>query len=259
MSDKTDKTPEEHYRELYDKFTAIPDDELAPINMPPEEAMQEGKRVSVLTAKYRDRILESEIDPYLVETVDARAEAYAYSVAACDIYVKDGEDLKEEYQAGKREGYALRSYLIEKLEYLFRHDKNALERIAGIREGKGNLDMIKDLLSIYKFCREMEEFLSTTKFDMALPGKAMSLHEELTHLGAEIAINPEKLNEAKRIRGKAWTYLYEALDEIYAAGRFVFMDEPVIKELFYIDYRQELAKKANREKNEEQEIVPVTE
>lgn len=35
---------------------------------------------------------------------------------------------------------------------------------------------------------------------------------------------------------------WEALMEIYAAGRFVFGEKPEIKELFYIDCRQEIGK-----------------
>ena len=92
------KTPEEHYQELYDVIMAIPEDQIAPINIPPEEAMHEGKRVAALVVKYKDRLLQSDIDPKLLETVDARAEAYAYSVAQCDIYIKDEAENKELFQ-----------------------------------------------------------------------------------------------------------------------------------------------------------------
>ena len=39
--------------------------------------------------------------------------------------------------------------------------------------------------------------------------------------------------------------LKEALDEIYAAGRYVFMDEPEIEELFYADSLQERARRTS--------------
>lgn len=55
------KTPEEHYRELYDTIVAIPDEQLAGINMPPEEAMQEGKRVAALVSKYNEQLKHSDI------------------------------------------------------------------------------------------------------------------------------------------------------------------------------------------------------
>ena len=253
----TNKTPEEHYRELIDTIMVIPDDQLAGINMPPEEAMQEGKRVSALVSKYNDRLKHSDIDHELLRTADARAEAYAYSVAQCDISVMVGSENKELLKVKKAEGYALRRKILKSLEYIFRNDPRLLESVAGISEGRGNLDMIKDLLACYKLCTEQKEKLEKAKFDMQLVGRSNNLHEELAGLTAQVDIDPDKINEANDICGKAWTYLQEALVEIYAAGKFVFMDEPEIEELFYIDYRQKVARMGKRDKNVEQQQESV--
>lgn len=244
------KSPEEHYRELYDTIVAIPDDQVAPINMPPEEAMHEGERVAALSEKYKDRLLQSAIDPKLLKTVDARAEAYAYSVAQCDIYIKDESENKELFQEKKREGYALRSKIMKSFDYTFRKNPQLLERVQGIKEGRGNLEMVKDLLSECQLGTEQKEMLQKAKFEMALLEQSKNLYEELSELMARIAIDPDKINEANDICSKAWTYLKEALVEIYAAGRYVFMDESDIEELFYIDYIQEKNKMALRQKAE---------
>ena len=251
------KSPEEHYQEQYELFMQIPEEKLAASNMPQEEAMQEGKRVSALAAKYSDRLLQSDIKPEHVYSVDARAEAYAYSVAACDIYVHQGPEFMEQYLKAKKVAYALRTKALKSLEYIFRHDKKALERIAVIKTGLGNADLHRDMLSIHKLCTEKEKFLAQTSFDRALPEKAEALFQELANLDSQIDINPKKVNEAKEISAKAWTWLSEALEEIYAAGRYVFMDEPEIEELFYRDYLQELQKNAIRKKNQEEGPLEV--
>ncbi len=249
------KSPEEHYNEELATIMAIPDDKHAHLNMPPEVAMQEGKRVAALSVKYKSELSETEIDPALLDSVEARAEAYAYSVAACDIYQSAGPALKEKYQEAKRKAYALRTKLLKSLEYLFRQDPNTLERIAVIRSGKGDGDLHKDMLSCHKLCKEKEEFLAATNFDMALAQQAVALWEEMAHLDSEADINPERVNEAKRICAKAWTYLHEALDEIYAAGRYRFMDEPEVEELFYRDYIQELRKRSAKNNTAEEASV----
>lgn len=87
------KSPQEHYQEIYDPIMFITKDQIATINMPQEEAMHEGKRVSALVEKYRDRLLQSDIDSMLLDTVDGRAEAYSYSVAQCDVYINDEADV----------------------------------------------------------------------------------------------------------------------------------------------------------------------
>ena len=238
---------------------AIPDDELAGINMPPEEAMQEGKRVAALVTKYQDRLEHSDIDHELLRTVDARAEAYAYSVAQCDISVMVEGENKALLKVKKAEGYALRRKILKSLEYIFRNDQRLLESVEGIREGRGNLDMVKDLLSSYKLCTEQNENLEKAKFDMQLVAQSNNLHEELAGLTAQVDIDPDKINEAKAICAKAWTYLHDALGEIYAAGKYVFMDEPDIEELFYIDYRQKVVRKGLIDKKEEQQQESVAE
>jgi len=45
---------------------------------------------------------------------------------------------------------------------------------------------------------------------------------------------------------RAWTYLWESMKEIYAAGKYVFFKEPEIQELFYIDYYQNMGKDSNK-------------
>ena len=250
------KSPEEHFKELIDAITAIPEDELAPINMPPEEAMHEGKRAAALVAKYKDRLLQSDIDPVLLDSINPRAEAYAFSVAQCDAFIKDEEQNKEMYKVKKKQGYALRKKLLDSLTYLFRKHPGLLDSLARIRNGRGILEMVKDLLSLYKLANDQKEILENNpSFDMALVGQAMNLHEGLADLSSQIAIDPEKINKANAICAKAWTYLWEALEEIYPAGRYVFMDEPEIAELFYIDYRQELRKNARRDVSQEPQPV----
>ena len=254
-----DKNPEEHYHEQYDTFMAIPDKDLAGINMPGEEAMQEGKRVSALVTKYKDDLKNSDIDPLFLRTIDPRAEAYAYSVAQCDISLKVEGENKALLKAKTAEGYALRRKIIKSMEYVFRNDKSLLESVAGISKGLGILDMNRDLLSSYKLCNDQKEKMEKSNFNMELAARAIKLHEELAGLTAQVDIDPKKINEAKAICAKAWTYLHEALVEIYAAGRYVFMDDPEIEELFYIDYRQKVARKAGKDNNEEQEQESTTE
>ncbi len=42
---------------------------------------------------------------------------------------------------------------------------------------------------------------------MSLIEQTNTLHEELAGLMAQVAIDPEKINEANDIYAKAWTYL----------------------------------------------------
>lgn len=232
------------YNKAKDRIMAIPNDKHAVMNMPIDEGMQEGKRVAAVVEKYGDKLAQSDIDPEYLRSVSTRAGAFAYSVAQMDAFVKVGQNNFEKYQAMKKEGYALRARIMDKYEYAFRKDPAVLTTLATIREGRGDLDMIRDLLSLHKLGTDCRDRVGQAKVDFSLIERAHVLYKELSNLTSDLDIDPKRVEESKRICSKAWTYLWEALDEIYLAGRFVFDDQPEIEELFYIDYRQKIAKKA---------------
>ncbi len=118
--------------------------------------------------------------------------------------------------------------------------------------------LLKDLLSIHKLCSEQKELMEKANFEMELVEQSMKLHEKLAGLTSQVDIDPEITNESKVICAKAWTHLHEALDEINAAGRYVFMDEPEIEELFYVDYLQKKQRMASRNKEADSSVEAAT-
>lgn len=252
-----DKTPSQCFEEVKDDILAIPDDAIAYSKMPYEEAMQEGQRVSALVEKYHDNLIKSDINPALLDTIGTRSGAFAHSVAVMDSFVKISESHIEIYQKKKKEGYEIRRRLLETLEYVFRFDKAVLDILDNIKNGAGDLDMIRDLNSIHLLCKNNQDRLTKAHVEQSLIDQALEYYTELSQLTAQIDIDPKRINEAKQVCAKAWTYLWEAMTEIYAAGRYVFYDEPDIQELFYIDYYQRIRK--IRKKTEEENLPEETE
>jgi hypothetical protein len=228
--------------------------------MPPDEAMQEGRRIVALVEKYHDQLCKSDIDPALLSSISTRAGAFSYCVAVMDSFVKISETNYKRYQTLKKEGYAVRAKILKIYEYVFRNDEPVLTTMKGIREGRGDLDMFRDNLSLYKFGDDHRERLIKANVDFTLIDRASYLYNELFNLTAQLDIDPKKIEESKRVYAKAWTYLSEAMKEIYLAGRIVFMDQPEIEELFYSDYWQKVAKRReeNKTQQETESKEPVT-
>ena len=61
-------------------------------------------------------------------------------------------------------------------------------------------------------------------------------------------IDPKTHKKAVSIYNRAWTYLKEALDEIYEAGRFAFDRNDERHNLFYSDYHVRLGKNGAKAK-----------
>lgn len=251
------REPVDCFNELKEKITSIPDNKLTTLSMPVEEAMQESRRVSALVDVHYDDLSRSDIDIEHLDTVSTRAGAFAYCVAVMDSLVKIELNHKEKYHALKKEGYALRSKILKDYEYIFRKEPVVLSTIKTIREGRGDLDMIRDLLSICKLGTDYRPRLEKGNFDLTQLDRADSLYKDLFSLNAQLDIDPKKIEETKLTCMKAWTYLWEALDEIYQAGRYVFRMQPEIEELFYIDFYQENVKRRSTQKEEPEPVTPT--
>lgn len=241
-----EKTPKECFDELEKALLAIPEKEIVYTTMPFEVAMQEGQRVAALVNKHGDRLKNSDIDQIHLDTIFERSGAFAYCVGVVDSFVKISESHEDIYPEKKKEGYEVRKELIQTLEYVFRSDKKTLDAIEKIKRGAGDLDMIKDLNAIHMLCMKKADRLSKAHVDQSLIDKGLQLYKELSQLTAKLDIDPKEVDEAKKMCNRAWTYLWESMKEIYAAGKFAFIQEPEIQEFFYIDYYQKIGKDSNK-------------
>jgi hypothetical protein len=233
------KSPEEHFLDLKGSIEALANQKFIPMNIPPEEAAHETRRLSALVATYYHRLLnESNVSPEYLNTINARAEAFTYTISLRDIHSKTEKKDWQLWLVSKKEGYTLRKKLTVKFRYAMRQRPDLLKVIDTILLGRGDLDMIKDLLTFYTFGAQNLELLNSAKIDPSLIERAKALHELLSDLIARLEIDIESIDFAEKMSAMAWTYFMNAASEIYAAGRFVFMDEPEIEELFYIDFLQ---------------------
>lgn len=253
------KKPEECFAARQPLIDAITDQELTYSRMPYEEAMQEGRRVELLVEKYGEKLLESDIDPELVTSFSERVGAFVYCVATFESSVDTTGENSATYIELKKEGYDLRRKIQADLEYIFRKDQELLKVLANIRGGKGDFDMFKDLYTLHRFVMQNQERLEKAHFNFDQANRAFELYNELFSLSAERDIVSETTSGTKILCQKAWTHLHQALEEIYAAGRYVFYRQPEIEELFYMNYRQKISamqKKKAKEPETSPEEIP---
>jgi hypothetical protein len=252
------KTPQQCFEELKNVILAIDDDTVVRRTMPYEEAMQEGVRAYTLVEKYYDKLLSSGIDSVYVDTIYERATAFAYCVGIVDTFVKTGKSHKEIFQIKKKEGYKIRKKLLKYLNFVFRFDDKILCALKNIKRGRGDLEMIKDLNSLHQLCENNLERILNTNVDKSHIDMALQYYTELSHLAALIDIDPQKTRDSKLICSKAWTYLWEAMKEIYTVGRHTFCEDPEILELFFIDYYQRMINSRWKESKKKESTLKET-
>ncbi|MCU0680973.1 MAG: hypothetical protein MUF34_01695 [Polyangiaceae bacterium] len=118
------------------------------------------------------------------------------------------------------------------LRYFLEHDATVQRRVGAIREGAGDADRIDDL----KRCAELLELHADALKRADLPKKAprrcRELADELAAASAERDAGRGGVLAAQELRNRAYWHLRELMDEVRAAGRYVFRHEPKRLTLF---------------------------
>jgi hypothetical protein len=253
-------TPDQElfYKQEFDRFMSIPDDKTYSLTMPHDEAAAEAERVLALVeqdmAKHRAAGVKSE---YL-DTLNSRVGAFIWSLVQVDTYVELKMSTEATWREKKKEAEDLRLLLIRAFLWAFREDPKLLGVVENIKQGKGDRDLILDLLAEYKLGKENIPLLQAINLELALVDQSQTLYNEMVQLYTGMQINPEEVREMNRIRNKAWTHLKIALDEIYEAGRFIYPPGHERHELYYNDYLRRMGKTSSEGKTPTTEIDAAT-
>ncbi|HEX2958567.1 MAG TPA: hypothetical protein VHO70_17150, partial [Chitinispirillaceae bacterium] len=249
------------YDTLLPTISAIPDSETVYSTIPIEEAVADAEKIGVLIKQDDEVLRKTGIDPKYLDSYSERLSAFVWSAAIIQ-QIKDTESTAaKEWEQRKPEGVEVRRILLRTFQYAFRNDPDLLKSIKKIIEGKGNRDFLLDLVSCSKLGKANIELLKKVNADLSLLDKADSLYPELSDIFARMVIDPENHKKNESIYNKAWTYLKEAMDEIYAAGRYAFDETNDRHQLYYSDYRKRLgmnSAKAAQEKKASEKEVPVS-
>ncbi len=243
------KTPREYFLEAQPTLMVIEPEQYTPLNMPAEHAMSEGNRVGALVDTYGAELAaKSNIDPRYLDSIYCRSGAYAFCVSEYDTFISVADKDKDEYERIKTEMFDIREKAIKTFSYAYRGPEFSREReaIATIQKGYGIVDLNKDMLSVNTFSVNHKARLEAAKANMAIFDQALALHMRMNEITGKKEISPDQINATKDMCSKAWTWLWEAMEEIFMAGRYVFMDQPAIEELFYVDYLQKMGKKGGK-------------
>ncbi len=249
------KVSEDFYTELYDTFMAIPQAEHMSMNMPQEEVVAEGETLAIISTEDSATLTGAGINPEYISSLNARVGAFAYAAAQFDVLFDGEAEAKKQWREKSPQGYDLKRKLLHVLGFAYRNDPELLKSIREVKDGRGNKDMILDLLSIYILGSNNKGPLEAINFDQAELDSAKALHEDLSDILARATVDQGKVNEKKTIRDAAYTYLKEAVDEIKSYSEYVFYDNPDRLDLYLSDYRQKLGKMSHKRAPESDPVL----
>lgn len=222
--------------DLLKELNAIAAEEIQEPVMPVEHYVQEAENLYQWCLPDKEKLVAKNLNWALVESIKPRAaicrEAQSLWVTERKTQAKAALDWKEK----SPHAYELRDGLLHAFTYAFRNDSGKLMRVAEIRSGSGNADMIQDLSDLSVFGKANPNALKAINFDMALLDEAASESTAMASLLA-IANGDKDAPSVKKVnRDRAFTFLRRAVDEVRECGKYVFWKEPDRMKGYASDY-----------------------
>ena len=152
-----------------------------------------------------------------------------------------GAALKEALE----QAYEKRSLALDLGEYYFRRVPDAMALLDRIRHGEGHEDLIADLRALARAMREHAEAfrphsdLDVDAFSRDLEERARDLSERFARYDSDTS-----RDEALDTRDRAYTLLDEDLDDVRAAARLIYRDQPEMRARFVSPYRRRVKQKS---------------
>ncbi|MBN2803151.1 MAG: hypothetical protein JXR91_08655 [Deltaproteobacteria bacterium] len=156
----TEQDSEQAYNKMFDALMAVPKDDIVYCNMPLEIAAAEAKQLGIVAEEDRQMLVDAGINPEFVDTLQDRAGAFIYASAKYNTVVNTEPEARRQWEELSPKGYEVQRYLVRFFTFAFRKDDDLLKSVDKIKEGRGDKDMIMDLLSSHIFAKENQDALA---------------------------------------------------------------------------------------------------
>jgi len=183
------------YNAKLDVIQSIPDEEVQTPTIPVDVYLQESENLHHRSIADAVKLATAGITQEMLDDIPVRAGALRESESLWfrDRYTQ--QQAQKEWLVRSPDAYDMRNQLLHTFRFAFRKDPVLLSRVSDIADGSGHADMIQDL-------NDLADLLATANGDKV-----------------------EK-NASKTIRDKAYTHLKELVDEVRAAGKYLFWRNP---------------------------------
>lgn len=232
---------------------AIPNESVIAITVP----------VNVLVRETHDTVRCARVDADLLATINYSSEKtdnLEQRAAACQeaesLWLEENHcaNNAEEVWADLREQVNEAKFdTIHTYRYAYRNDENLLDAISDIADGNTHADSMQDISDLVVLGRKHPDPLNSINFDLTNLDALEKLGADASDALAIANENRLSGSEAKLLRDKSYTYLKEGIDELRAAGKYIFRkDEKKLKR-----YQSKYWKKRNYTYKKETSEEPV--
>ncbi len=233
---------QESLQNLLPEINAIDDFKIKKCDIPLEIYIYEAERLHTRASEDLPKLLAINMHEILLDKLHARTNALRRAQLNWIEQGNKKKNAKQEWKAAKPEFLKFRTELIQNLQFAFRNDNSLLQKLAEIKQGNSNPDLVMDLAKLAVLGKENTSALEAINFELSLLDHAAEEAERMAKLLANINGRMYFKDDNLIIRNKAYSLLKECVDEIRAYGQFAFRDQADIAKAYSSNYRREKQK-----------------
>jgi len=231
---------------------AIPNEEILAIRVPVYVAIQEAENLYHWSKIDQAAFIGIGFTAEKLEELNVRSGACREAQSLWITNHRVVKDAQKKWNDDSPVAFDLRDELIHTFRFAFFGKKQLLDRVSEIAEGNSNADMIQDLNDLSILGKQYLDLLNAVHFDVSKLDLAATLSSEMADTLA-IANGTKQIDdESKLLRDKAYTYLKQLVDQVRAAGKYLFWKNPERLDGYSSEYYRK--KRANSKKEDQPEV-----
>jgi hypothetical protein len=206
-------------------------------DMPIDRAAADAETLRGHAEQDKMALMAAGLDWTIVEDLLTLPGALRYAQAKWMSEFKTKNQAQKEWHSKSPEAYALRDELLHHLSFAYRKIPGLKKKIMRIRENRGHVNMLQDLMELAVLAENNPEPLKAIHYNTELPPKARRLSHEMTEVLANAHESREERSALKIRRDKVYTLLMERVRSIREVGRYVFWRTPERKVKYINTYK----------------------
>lgn len=213
----------EDYETKLAEITAIADDQIkTPSNIPVDVYAQEADNLYKWCQRDQAALTANGLSWDIVTDLLVRSGALREAESEWNLERYNRQEAIKLWAEQSPLAYRFRDKLLHDFRYAYRDDKKLVDKVNEIAVGESHADMIQDLNDLSLLGKRNPDPLVAINFDMSRLDQAATMSDEMSSLYSDSTTGRFEYNESKKIRDQAYTYLKEAVDQVYACGQYVF-------------------------------------
>ena len=200
----------------------IPLDEIKLPDEPIDDFVARTETLAINANEDRELLEGAGLDVSTIDQLTSLSGALRYCEAQWMSVYQVRAEAKVEWREKSPQAYVLRDELLHHFSFAFRDSDDMKKKIARIREGASNADMVQDLLELAVLGTKNLDPLTAIRFNLDLLAQARTESQTMSQILAAANGAEGEDNETKVMRDQAFTLLSEKESTIREYGRYLF-------------------------------------